>query len=90
MREIKEEIGITMENFSYLGKLPKNFFAYPYKNGKMYISVHTFITFSPSLVRIEANPGEVADYFWVPFKSVLLPKPEDRILINYVNTNWIN
>jgi hypothetical protein len=44
IRECIEEIGIDLQqNSLYLGKIFKNFFAYPYKEGHMFISVHIFL-----------------------------------------------
>lgn len=75
VREAAEEIGIDFMNtkkFAYIGRLPRNFYLYKYKDDKyMHLTIHvwmvlTNVSISPEHY-INSASAEVSLTFWQPF-----------------------
>ena len=94
IREVKEEIDydlMTEENSLYLGKLPKNFYVYLSKNGKLYVTVHIFLVLNYEKISKNSkfNDREVCDIRWLPFRNLLFPSSDTLILKKVqAKKNW--
>ncbi|MHA1202479.1 MAG: CoA pyrophosphatase [Candidatus Heimdallarchaeaceae archaeon] len=64
LRETKEEVGIRPEAIEVLGKLDT-------VDTISHHNVHPFVGIITDDVPIEINPGEVAEYFFVPLSKLL-------------------
>ena len=76
IREAQEECGIDLKNqqkYAYLGKFPKNFYAYTTPKGRMFVTVHMFFQLDLTDTPMNVNPGEIQSFFWLPLRFFLDP-----------------
>ncbi len=79
VREAMEECGINLsdpEKYVYLGKFPRNFYAYTTPKGKLFVSIHMFFQLELNEVKYTVNPKEIEKVFWIPLRSFLFPNLE--------------
>jgi len=76
IREASEECGIDLndpQKYIYLGRFPKNFYAYTLPKGRMFVTVNMFFQLDLTETPVTINPGELQSSFWLPLRFFLNP-----------------
>lgn len=72
IRETWEEVGLTLSPDEVLGQLSD--IQARRQGGLLDFFIRPFVFWAPSLEKLKLNPDEVADFFWIRWRDILLEK----------------